>query len=189
MINCVGNLTMENITRVPSPIDLGREYDFNMETLFTHYQKHLALKESGEDLDTATADRYACGYPIPPFQRDLVWTRNQEVMFIESAYLGLLSGSFCTHEVDWDCHDKALKFSGWLIDGQQRLTTIERYWNDAFKVCGLYYSELTPPEKRRFLRTRFVQNKVILNDEVLIKDLYNRMAFGGVPHKPEDYAA
>ena len=180
---------MANKTRVPSPIDLGREYEFNMETLFTHYEKFLSLKESGDELDTVIAERYACGYPIPPFQRELVWSKTQEIMFIESVYLGLLSGSFCTHDVDWDHDAKALKFSGWLIDGQQRLTTIERYWNDEFKVYGLYYSELTPPEKRRFLRTKFVQNKVILNDEALIKDLYNRMAFGGVPHKPEDYAA
>jgi hypothetical protein len=97
-------------------------------------------------------------------------------------------GFYCTHSVDWDNDASVKSFSGWLIDEQQRLTTIERYWTDEFKVYGRYFSELTRKEIIRFMRISFKQRKVSLNDEQLIKDLYNRMAFGGTPHNPENLA-
>jgi hypothetical protein len=173
---------------IPEKLNLGREYDYNMDTLLTHYDKHLALIASHEQLDTVRAERYACGFPLPPFQRPLVWTRAQEVLFIESAWLGLYIGTYCTHDIDWE-HDGTVKaFSGWLLDGQQRLTTFQRYWNSEFKVFGRYYSELTRKEKHRFSRIPFKQSKVILDDEALIKELYNRMAFGGVAHTADDFA-
>jgi hypothetical protein len=42
---------MEHIA-IPDRIDLGREHDYDMDTLFTHYEKHLLLIKSGEQLDS-----------------------------------------------------------------------------------------------------------------------------------------
>ena len=57
--------------------------------------------------------------------------------------------------MDWGEGGVAKKFSGWLVDGQQRLTTIERYWEDQFPVFGLFWSELTKPECRRYTGVKF----------------------------------
>jgi hypothetical protein len=177
-------------SRLPKAIDLGRVYDFNMDTLWCHYEEHLEkLQNNVLFAKTTTAERYACGYPLPEFQRPPCWTVDQKIRFIESVYLGLFIGTFCTHEADWEGADATpTKFSGWLIDGQQRLLTIEGYWNDEFKVFGYYFSELTRREKLRFLNTPFKQYKVTVNDEDKIKDLYNRLALGGTAHTPDQMA-
>ena len=179
-----------NATRIPKPIDLGRTYDFTMDTLWEHYQKHNDKIEKGESLTrTVESDRYACGFPVPHFQRPPVWTKEQKERFIESVFLGLFIGTYCIHESDWEGPDATpTPFSGWCIDGQQRLLTIEGYWNDEFKVFGLYFSELSKAEKRRFFQTPFKQYKVTLNNEDKIKDLYNRLALGGTAHTPQDIA-
>jgi hypothetical protein len=177
-------------SRLPKLIDLGRVYDFCMDTIWGHYQEHLEkLKNNERFVKTTTAKRYACGYPLPYFQRPSCWTLEQKTRFIESAYLGLFIGTFCSHEVDWEGVDAApTQFSGWLIDGQQRLLTIEEYWNDEFKVFGYFFSELTKAEKYRFFQTPFKQYKITINDESKIKDLYNRLALGGTAHTPEQMA-
>jgi hypothetical protein len=179
---------MNTTLKMPEPIDLGQIYEFGLEQHLTHYQDHQRRLESGEGLITVTADRYACGYPIPPFQRPLVWTRAQEIAFIESIWLGFSIGGCCTHDIDWDLDENVKPYSGWLIDGQQRLTTLQRYWDDEFKVYGQYFSELSKKDRFRLLRTKFPQNIPKVNDEKIIKELYNRMAFGGTAHTPEQRA-
>lgn len=176
--------------RLPERINLGRVYDYSMDTLWNHYQAHLEkLKKNEPFVHTTTAVRYACGYPIPHFQRPPSWKLGQKIRFIESVYLGLVVDIFCTHEKDWEGVDSTpTKFSGWLIDGQQRLLTIEEYWNDKFEVFGYYFSELNPVEKLRFLKTSFKQCKVDINEEGKIKDLYDLLNFGGTAHKSEEMA-
>lgn len=178
------------MAKIPSPIDYGKHCESTVDFLWYHWQKHISLLQSGVNLLTDTADRYACGLPIPNFQRQLCWSPEQEKAFIESIWLELPLGTYSIHEMDWgnDGGAKAKHFSGWVIDGQQRLTTIQRYWEDKFKVYGSLYSELTPRERRRFLNTKFVHYESSLWNEAAIKDLYNRMAFGGVAHQPNEFA-
>lgn len=175
--------------RIPLPLDQGRHSESCMSYLYHHYQEHLRLLRSESDpLMTVEAERYACGFPLPEFQRDLCWTREQEVAFIESAWLELPLGSFCHHDLDFGSGGAPVEYSGWLVDGQQRLTTIQRYWDDEFAVFGLYFSELTKPERRRFMSIRFAHYELQLWEENAIRELYNRMAFGGVPHKESERA-
>lgn len=180
--------------RIPAAIDQGRDYQCAISALHAHYKEFLELKASGGELDTDIAERYVCGYPIPPFQRELVWTNDQEIAFIESIWLGLPIGTYNIHKMEWS-HDSKLKrgisaekFSGWLIDGQQRLNTIERYWNDEFKVFDLYWSELERVEVIRFKNTKFPYFESSLWDEGKIRTLYNLMAFGGTSHKESERA-
>lgn len=177
-------------SRIPKPLDLGRSYDFDIESIWNHYEEHLHCLKKGKPFKkTVSAERYACGFPLPEFQRPQCWTVEQKQRFIESIYLGLFIGTYTIHESNWEGPDaKPSKFSGWCIDGQQRLLSIEDYWNDKFKVFDLYYSELTPAEKRRFMRTGFKQYKVELHDEEMIKELYNRLSLGGTAHTEEQRA-
>lgn len=177
-----------NPDRMPAPMDQGKSSESVMGYLHQMYREHHDLIARGEPSLTDSALRYACGLPVPDFQRELVWTRDQEVAFIESAWLGIPLGTFNHHAMDWKQNGVAKTFSGWLIDGQQRITTIERYWNDEFPVFGLFWSELTRREVRRFMSIKFPHFESDLWDEAQIRDLYNRLAFGGTPHKASDRA-
>lgn len=168
---------------IPSPLNLGSKHQFTIGHLIHNKQEH-EKNDSGH----CSADRYACGYPIPSFQRDLVWTPEQEERFIQSIWLGLPLGTYCVHRSDWFSDGTAKPMSGWLLDGQQRLTTLERYFNDEFPVYGGGYSELKASDRRRFSLVVFPVNEVALWDEAKAKEIYNLMAFGGTAHKPSEYA-
>ena len=175
--------------RIPAPIDMGKQSDSCMSFLAFHYKEFLEIKKEGKlQLVTDDTGRFVCGFPVPDFQRPLVWTLEQEILFIESAWLGLPLGSFTIHTMNWGDGGVAHKFSGWVIDGQQRLHTIERYWSNEFKVFGLYWSELNRVEKRRFESIKFTHTESDLWDEAKIRDLYNRLALGGTPHTEDQRA-
>lgn len=173
--------------RIPQVIDTGKKVESCIDALWMNYSEHLAMTPTDLPMYDKS-ERYACGYPIPSFQRELVWTMAQKVSFIESIWLGLYPGTYCIHRADWMKGGQPKQFSGWLIDGQQRLSTIQEYWEDGFKVFGLFWSELTPQEVRRFKSTKFTHQEVAVWKEDDIRNLYNRMAFGGTPHRPEQAA-
>jgi hypothetical protein len=183
-----GKTTLGRYSRIPAPIDTGRHYESSVEFLWDYYLKYKTALESGEEYTrTDTAENYACGLPVPPFQRDPVWTIAQQIKFIESVWQSITLGSYTLHEVDWDTKTgKPLTFSFWIIDGLQRLTTLQNFFEDKFRVFGLYYSELTEIEIIRFLRTKFVHYESDLWDLKKIENLYDRLAFGGTPHKESD---
>lgn len=169
---------------IPKKLDLGKHCSGMMSFLKANLDDH----KHGQERGYVKSERYACGFPVPPFQRDLVWSREQEVRFIESAWLGLPLGTF-TYNYSGFTNNIPNEFNGWLIDGQQRLTTIERYWSDEFDVFGKRWSELEPKERRRFLfGTHFTHYESRLNDEGQIRQLYDLMAFGGVDHKESERA-
>ncbi len=177
------NDSIEN--RIPEAVNLGKFNNSVMSYIFCHYKEFNELKSNGLDLETIESDRYAMGFPIPNFQRPLVWTNQQEISLIESAWLGLPIGSF-THQHITNGADKIEKYSGLLIDGQQRLTTIERYINDEFKVYGAYWSELSHREQRRFKNVKFSHYETKFDSIDDIKNVYNIMALGGTPHTEAD---
>jgi hypothetical protein len=77
----------------------------------------------------------------------------------------------------------------WLIDGQQRLTAFDRFLDDAFPVFGMKWSEIDVPRQRQFLMsTAFTAFETRLDNVNELKILYNRLAFGGVPHSSSDMA-
>ena len=70
---------------------------------------------------------------IPPFQRDYIWTLKQASRFIESLLLGLpVPGIFLAREGD---SQKLL-----VIDGHQRLRTLQFFYNVDFKEKGKGFS-------------------------------------------------
>ncbi|GAB0154396.1 hypothetical protein MnBA_37960 [Marinobacterium sp. BA1] len=177
---------MRALKSIPQPIDHGRYFESTLDILNYQLRKY---KTQQEQIDTSTSsERFACGWPVPQFQRPLVWSRAQQVAFIESAWLGLPLGTYTLHEEDWDDSGKALPFSGCVIDGQQRLTALEQYWDDQFTVFDLYWSELDHRDMCRFMNIKFAHYRAALWSESEIHDLYNRMALGGTPHTAEQRA-
>lgn len=133
---------------------------------------------------------WLCGHRLPPFQRPAVWTPEQQVRFVESAWLGLHLGTYVVNRYDrWDAAlDKPHRTDRWLIDGQQRLRALDAYWSDAFPVFGHVWSELDKPERRSLGSVTFTQSIVHVGDEAVLRELYNRLNFGGTAHTEEQRA-
>lgn len=170
----------------PPKTNLGKFYDTLITFLWHSLKEHRELLEAKEELLTVTESRYVCGFPVPRFQRELVWTQEQQIRFIESIWKGIPIGSFIIHRLDWEAGGKPVPFAGWVIDGQQRLTAIEAYWNGGFSVFGAYWGDLERQDQIEFLHTKFSHYEASLKTEEEILDMYLLMAFGGTAHTDKD---
>lgn len=134
--------------------------------------------------------RRVLGYPVPTWQRELVWTDEQCERFIQSVYAGVYLGLFVYN----DALSTAKQLDGLLIDGQQRLHALERYLNGDLAVTGpdgkkYRFTELTDEEKAHLYRIPFGFQVVNIDNEDKLKALYNLLNFGGTPHKASERAS
>jgi hypothetical protein len=117
---------------------------------------------------------------LPPFQRPPVWTLDQKIRFVESAWMGLPLGEYIWNDAMGTPYDQ------WLLDGQQRITALYEYMADGFPVYGHLFSELGVVDHRIWdMTTAFPSLKTNLRDEALLRDVYDRLAYGGTPHEPK----
>lgn len=93
--------------------------------------------------------------PNPEFQRRLVWSSTHKAEFIRTVLLGLPFPEvfIAQGEVDVDSGDA----TEWLVDGQQRLTTLSAYFTGDLDISyGKFgislYANLDEPTKRTFLQ-------------------------------------
>jgi hypothetical protein len=116
--------------------------------------------------------------PSPGFQRKLVWRKQHKYDFIETI---LMNFPFPEVYIAPDNIDiENLDIKELIVDGQQRLTTIQNYIND-YDVFSLdkipikKFSDLTKDEKKEFLSyevsVRYLKNA---NDEQ-IKEIFQRI--------------
>lgn len=120
---------------------------------------------------------------LPPFQRPAVWTEAQKIRFVESCWLGLPIGVFIINRPN----DMESPFYNWLLDGQQRVTALYEYMADAFPALGYRYSELTDADLRSWhMTTGFGHLETHLTDEAALRDVYDRLAYGGTAHEPRN---
>ena len=117
-------------------------------------------------------------FVIPPFQRGLVWTQEQNVRFIESIWLELPIGSWAINRsIGSPCDN-------WLIDGQQRWNAIHTYVAGDFPVFGYRYPDLSRTEQFRFGQKQFTCLETELDDPAVLEEIFNRLAYGGTPNAP-----
>lgn len=143
------------------------------------------------------ATRFAMGYPLPSWQRELVWTDAQKIRFIESIWAGVDVGSYLVNE-SWELCGEGHKttfreFSEILLDGQQRLTALEAYVCNEFAVPDAngtprFWRELPQRERRRFGSYHFAKATIASWDERSLRRAYDLRAFGGTPHKDSEKA-
>lgn len=166
---------------------------------------HDQRKMLADDFDGYTAmhrpgQTWLCGYALPPFQRDLVWDEARMVRFVESAASGLDLGEYVYVDAsdkpdeDFEGRRRFHRTDRWLIDGQQRLTALDRFWADAFPVAGstgraLFWSEVPRVEQRRFLMQPFGAKELNITDEDVLRRYYDLHNFGGVPHREDQRAS
>ena len=128
---------------------------------------------------------------IPDFQRDYVWNSKDEEKpsrLIESLLLNMPIPNFYFAE------DETLKYS--VIDGQQRIKTVYRFFEDEFKLTGLdfkkelegkKYSELDEIDRDK-IRKRGIRVIVIGNEsnsEVRF-DIFERLNSGSMSLSSQD---
>lgn len=140
-----------------------------------------------EDDDTPNPHGYrvVMGYFLPPWQRGLVWTDAQKVKLIESLWLGLNVGTYTFNRTREIGH----RLDNLLIDGQQRLWSLQCYLNGDFKVFGYFWHELPEQDQRSFEMGRHFHCYITEStDEAFLRDYYNMTNFGGTAHKETERA-
>lgn len=144
--------------------------------LFAIVENH----ESGDLAPLGEGERRLGWFTLPPFQRPEVWTQAQKVRFIESIWAGLPLGSYIYNRTA-----PGRPFDNWLLDGQQRITAILDYVGDGFPVSGFLWSGLTEIDQRQFKMTPMACMETCITEEAKLREVYDRLAYGGTPHEPK----
>lgn len=115
---------------------------------------------------------------VPHYQRNYVWKKEEKSRFIESVFLGVPIMPFLVSVSGTDAELE-------IIDGSQRIRTLEEYCRDGFKLSGLqkltelngtYFSELTEMRRNKFLLRDFRFHVVTDKADLEIRsDIFNRV--------------
>lgn len=179
------------------PISLGRPSDSTLRSLyfrlrdFRNDPRYSAM--SGE----ARNGEWIMGFAIPPFQREHVWSDAQAIAFVNSARRKLTLGTYTFNTTmgmsaakRTDANGKVTYFGDlWLLDGMQRLTALQRFFDDEFPVDGKFWSEVDEVNQRFFLGdNHFGSYETNIVDENVMRLIYDSMNFGGTPHQEHERA-
>lgn len=144
------------------------------------------------------ADRFAMGVPLAPWQREFKWTEEQSRRFITSAWTGIHLGTYVVVAMDLRNdvgHDRVehAYLSDCVIEGQQRLKSLELYFTDCLAVPDVdgaptLWSEVDLVEQRRFRNVVFSRGELREHDEAKLRHVYDLMNFGGVAHEESERA-
>lgn len=136
-------------------------------------------------------ERSLLGLVLPAWQRPAVWTREQQVRFVEGIFLGLGTGYYVTTEWDWDDDGVRRPLAGLLLDGQQRLGALRDFAAGEFAVFGCTrFADLSLSDKRRrFYRVSFPSIEMGATEEATLREVYDRLNFGGTPHASNERVA
>jgi len=125
---------------------------------------------------------------IPDYQREFIWPIENRIKFIESIILGLPIPMMFVADLD----DGRLE----IVDGAQRIQTLESYKNDDLalkglkyldKLEGFKYSDLPLSAQRKF-NTKALR-LVVLEDSTTLErrqEIFNRINTSAVKAKPSE---
>lgn len=192
-----GHETAEQSIRMPADELDARTSRLSIGELIGHFEVFCNEKTNDANM-FPWATRFAMGYPLPSWQRKLVWTHEQNVRFILSIWAGVDLGSYLVNE-SWELIDTAdgkshyREFSEALLDGQQRLTALEQYITNQFAVPNtdgtpVFWKDLPKVERRRFTLITFTKATITSWDEGLLRKVYDLRSFGGTEHTEDERA-
>lgn len=133
-------------------------------------------------------DRMVGRFPLPAWQRQLVWSVDQKRSFIESVFQGYDIGSVMINSYEDIGNGITRPMSDILIDGQQRVSALLSFMNNEFDYAGYFWKDLNRREKRRFLEREMGKRITECYEEDLLKLTYNRLNFSGVRHEQSEMA-
>ncbi len=187
-------MEIENITLNENTEDIIIELD-NYDTLedeFSQTPHGISSYSTSISIDSLIPRLQKGYYYIPPFQRSYVWTNSQASKLIESIFLGLPIPSIFLGQ---DAESKKY----FVIDGQQRLISLLRFYQDDFKLSGIdsrwkgkKYSDLTDNEQFQLgdfsIHAIIVKEGNEINDDSIYQ-IFERINTGGVNLQAQEIRA
>jgi hypothetical protein len=174
------------MTTFPKPLLDGQRRDFPISNLW-----ETALIDA-----TMPDERRLMNLVLPPWQRPEVWSLAQKQKFIEGIFLGFGTGYYVVNGANWDDvwqegvqKTVALPMSGWLLDGQQRITAIRDFVAGEFAIFdGIRYPDMSLGDRRKRFDNVVFPCVVIeyTGDEQKLLELYRRLNYGGTAHSAQD---
>lgn len=138
--------------------------------LLGHINRYIKKEDSNAALDLN-----------PDFQRGHVWTKEQQVKYVERKLTGGISNDI----IYFNCTGWMSNFKGpfVIVDGLQRLTAATKFLTNEIKVYNKYYKEFTDriPSEIQFM---FNINNLKTRKEVLT--WYIEMNSNGVIHTDDE---
>lgn len=149
-----------------------------------HYQIHVDWTYLEEHL-AHWGERVGSGGGLnldPDYQRAHVWTREQQVAYVEYTLMGGEVGQ----QITWNSPDwgDTWKRPTELVDGKQRLEAVRSFLRDGFPAFGAKFSEYT--DKLRMTGPRFEFRVCKLGTRAEILQLYLNINAGGTPHSQSE---
>lgn len=117
----------------------------NKNTAFTKNQD-LSISFMNNTIHSLIHRYYTFGINMnPDYQRDYVWTEEDEELLIDSIFLNADIGKFVLIRTN------NTRYLYDILDGKQRLHTLIRFYENRFPYKGMYYNDLSPRDKNTFL--------------------------------------
>jgi hypothetical protein len=159
-------------------------------------QTTMAGMESTRDIQerilqtSGYTGRRVLGYKLPEWQRLEVWSDEQCSRFVRSIWMGVGLGAFMVNFSKSGKNDDTHLV---LLDGQQRLRSIERYWVGEIAVTGedgrpYHWHQLTADDKSNFMRIPFPWICTEYGTDGELREAYNLHNFGGTSHLASEMA-
>lgn len=144
-----------------------------------HYQVNVDWQDLNRHLNRYDEMKTGARLDLnPDFQRGHVWTKEQQIAYVEFKLRGGTGGNIIYFNcVGW-MHDFRGPFV--LVDGLQRLTAVRRFITGEIKAFGQYVGEFIEP--LRFSRADFLFNVNNLETRAEVLQWYLEMNTGGTPH-------
>ena len=142
------------------------------------------MEDCGRTADVARGERQLGPFVLPPFQRAAVWTPEQKTRLVESLWMGLPIAAYV-----YNTTNTLRAPDMWLIDGQQRWTAIREYVAGEVEAFGYRFHELGQLDQRQFRTKPFPSIRMQTTDMALLRDVYERLVYGGTPHEPVEEPA
>jgi hypothetical protein len=146
------------------------------------YPVEVLVKKYREGLQEDINELY-----VPDYQRDMAWDEVRQSKFIESILLGLPIPYIFVADLRPEEDDLGRLE---IVDGTQRIRTLDNFLNDKLRLCGLQklaklnnfkYSDLPLARQRRFNRSSL--RMIVLTekaDEETRRDMFERINTGSV---------
>lgn len=155
-----------------------------------NYPIQMLFERTAGDHTDGSPGRRLLSQALPPWQRPEVWTVQQKRRFIEGIFLGFGTGTYVINGSDYAHDGTPLPGSGWLLDGQQRLSALRDFVENGLAIFdGVTWASLSRGHQlMRFMNVVFPCHELAYTaDEALLIDIYDRLNFGGTPHSADQH--
>ena len=122
---------------------------------------------------------------IPDFQRGHVWSRDQQIAFVEFLLRGGKTNPVYFNCPSWKYSVKKGQYNQYVcVDGLQRLTAICAFIDNEIPAFESYFKEFEDPRRLNDITIKFNVNDLRTEQEVL--QWYIDINSGGTPHSKSE---